>query len=446
MPRRHQVRTTVSVLALTSLMTAGALVHEDGAPSPTAHGALSATDTVTPQLTATDVATRITALQQYLQTHPRDPARWATLSAAYIEQARTTGDSSRYPQAGDALSRSLALQPRDNDAALAGYAALAAARHDFQTSLRYADAALAVNPYGERALAVRIDALVELGRYDEALAAAQHADAVRPGIPAFTRLAYVRELRGDTVEARRILILALKDASTPAETAYSATALGNLAWAQGRYDEALAHYATALRADPQYLPALEGRGRTRASRGDLKGALRDLTTVVQQVPLPAELTALGETYQASGNPPQAQRQFALVAAWSVLAQANGVATDLDTAVALTEHGNPMDALAAAHRAWDQRHTVHTADALAWALHARGQDAQALPYAQRSLATGYRNATFRYHLAIIEMALGRRDQARVNLRSALALNPGFSPTGAPAARAALTQLDRLPEPS
>lgn len=445
MPRRHRVRTAVSVLALTVLMTAGALVREGGIPPPAARGAVPATDTVTQRLTASDLATRITALQQYLRALPQDPTRWATLGAAYIEQARTTGDSTRYPQAADALDRSLALSPRDNDAALAGHAALAAARHDFPASLRYADQALTVNPYGERALAVRVDALVELGRYDEALAAAQHADAVRPGIPAFTRLAYVRELRGDTVEARRILILALDDASTPGDIAYSATALGNLAWSQGRYDEALARYATALHADPKYLPALEGRGRTRASLGDLVAALRDLAAVVRQLPLPAELVALGETYQASGDPAQAHRQFALVATWTVLAQANGVTTDLDTALAMTEHGSPVTALASARHAWAQRHTVHTADALAWALHARGQDAQALPYAQRSLATGYRNAAFRYHLAMIEMALGRRDPARQDLRAALDLNPGFSPTGAPAARAALAQLDHPQEP-
>src|SRR2546430_853466 len=48
--------------------------------------------------------------------------------------------------------------------------------------------------------AVRIDALVELGRYPAAMTAARHADSIAPGIPVFTRLAYVNELYGRAAE------------------------------------------------------------------------------------------------------------------------------------------------------------------------------------------------------------------------------------------------------
>lgn len=82
------------------------------------------------------------------------------------------------------------------------------------------------------------------------------------------------------------------------------------------------------------------------------------------------------------------------------------------------------------------HTVHTADALAWALHVSGRDAEALPYARRATATGYRNASFLYHLGVIEQATGHTGKARTALRSALDLNPGFSPLGAREARTAL----------
>ncbi|WP_432153267.1 tetratricopeptide repeat protein [Streptomyces tricolor] len=385
-----------------------------------------------------DLDAHITALQTHLRAQPKDHGGWASLGLAYVEQARTKGDPSRYPQAERALRRSLALAP-DNDQALAGRAALAAARHDFAAALAFADAALRHNPYSERALCSRIDALVELGRYAEAARAARTADARKPGIPVFTRYAYVHELRGDVTTARRVLEQALSAATSPGDIAYVATQLGQLAWNQGDHKTALGHYARALAADDGYLPALEGRARARAASGDRAAAIRDLEAVVARSPLPGPLVALGELYEArgaAGDRTRARQQYALVDAWTALARANGVNADLDTALAAADHGDRRAALRAARAEWARRHTVHTADALAWALHVNGRDAEALPYAHRATATGYRSAAFRYHRGVIELATGHRSAGRASLAAALALNPGFSPPGAARARAAL----------
>ncbi|MFF9089315.1 tetratricopeptide repeat protein [Streptomyces sp. NPDC014991] len=385
-----------------------------------------------------DLDASITALQAHLRSQPKDSGGWATLGLAYVEQARTKGDPARYPQAEQALRRSLALAP-DSDQALAGRAALAAARHDFADALTFADAALRRNPYSERALSSRIDALVELGRYADAAKAAATADARRPGVPVFTRYAYVRELRGDVTTARRVLEQALSAATSPGDTAYVATQLGQLAWNQGDYRSALTCYARALAADDGYLPALEGRARAQAARGDRAAAIKGMEAVVARYPVPGPLVVLGELYEArgaAGDRARARRQYALVDAWTALARANGVDADLDTALAAADHGDRAAALRAARAEWARRHTVHTADALAWALHVGGRDTEALPYARRATATGYRNAAFRYHRGVIELATGHRVAGRASLTSALKLNPGFSPLGSAAARKAL----------
>jgi tetratricopeptide (TPR) repeat protein len=385
-----------------------------------------------------DLDTGITALQTHLRAQPRDFGGWATLGLAYVEQARTTGDPSRYPQADRALKRSLELEP-DNDQALSGRAALAAARHDFGDALAYADRALEQNPYNERALSSRVDALVELGRYAEASKAADTADARRPGVPVFTRYAYVHELRGDVRTARRVLEQALAGATAPGDTAYVSTALGQLAWNQGDHTAALNHYARALAADEDYLPALEGRARAQAASGDRAAAIAGMEAVVARLPLPGPLVALGELYEvrgAEGDAAKARDQYALVDAWTALARANKVNADLDTALAAADHGDKAEALRAARAEWDRRRTVHTADALAWALHVNGRDEEALPYARRATATGYRNAAFLYHRGMIERATGHQKEARTHLTAALRLNPGFSPLGAQEARTAL----------
>jgi tetratricopeptide (TPR) repeat protein len=424
--------------SLAVALTAGAMIFgalRDGSGTAVA----AAPGAVSPQLLASgDLDASITALQAHLRTQPKDFDSWATLGLAYVEQARTKGDPSRYPQAQQALDRSLKLRP-GNESALTGRAALAAARHDFTGALTYADKVLKENPYSERALSSRIDALVELGRYADASKAADLADSRRPGVPVFTRYAYVHELRGDVKTARRVLEQALGTATSRGDVSYVATALGQLAWNQGDYASALKYYARALAADDSYLPALEGRARAQAAQGDQAAAIKGMEQVVERYPLPQPLVELGELYEARGHAGDAQKahdQYSLVTAWVSLAHSYGVNADLDTALAAADHGNRGDALKAARAEWARRHTVHTADALAWALHVNGRDKEALPYARQATATGYHNASFLYHRGMIERATGHEKEARASLKSALDLNAGFSPLGAREARKAL----------
>jgi len=424
----------LTTLALAVGLTVAASLTARVSPSPAA-----ADPGADERFSAGGLGAGIGRLQRHLRAQPRDAGGWATLGLSYVEQARLTADPSYYPKAEAALGRALRERPADNDTAHAGLAALAAARHDFATARTQADQALAINPYGQNALAVRIDALVELGRYADARAAAGHADAVAPGTPILTRLAYVHELSGHVGEARRVLKLAAASATDPGDQAYVHDQLGELAWNSGRLPTAAREFGLALRHDPSYLPAVDGRARVRAARGDVPGALADHRTGVAALPLPQYLTGFGELLAAQGRADEAARQYAVAGTWARLAKAGGVATDLETALFNADHGDHAQAVQAARAEWARRHSVHVADALGWALHADGRDAEALAYAEKANATGYRNASFRYHLGMIEKALGKRDAARRNLASALDLNKDFSPLYAPRARAALASL-------
>jgi len=438
--RLRVLQLAACAVALAVAMTAGAVVlgsrDDDGTST------VSSAPGLNPELLAGgSLASGISTLQSHLKAQPKDSGGWATLGIAYIEQARTNGDPSRYPQAQRALERSLKLSP-DNDPALAGQAALAAARHEFPEALKYADKALDENAFNERALSVRIDALVELGRYKEASKAADDADSRRPGIPVFTRYAYVHELRGDVRTARRVLEQALAGATAPGDIAYVASSLGQLSWREGEYKTALKYYEQALQADRTYVPALEGRARAQAANGDRAAAILGMEEVVARYPLPGPLVVLGELYEARDGEEdraKARDQYALVNAWTALARANGVNADLDTALAAADHGDRKAALRAARAEWERRETVHTADALAWALHVNDRDDEALAYARRATATGYRDATFLYHRGMIERATGHEKEARDSLSSALKLNPAFSPVGAELARKTLKAL-------
>src|SRR5205807_8990054 len=68
----------------------------------------------------------------------------------------------------------------------------------------------ALGPARPTAYGVLVDALVELGRYDEATAAAQVMTDMRPDLSSYSRISYLRELHGDTNGAMAAMRLAIQ--------------------------------------------------------------------------------------------------------------------------------------------------------------------------------------------------------------------------------------------
>jgi len=371
-----------------------------------------------------ELGSQIDQLQQHLRSQPKDARSWAVLALALVEQARATVDPTLYALASAAVEQSLQHQPVDNDTARAAAAAIAAAQHRFDESLSLADQALAINPFGEQALAIRADALTELGRSAAALAAARHLDALRPGLPATTRLAYQYELRAALPKARSLFIDALAESSEPTATAFVQYHLGELARQVGHFRSAMSHYRLALQAVPGDASALAGQARIFALTGRTQRAIATLSGVVARIPLPEHVIALGELLELSNQPEAAQQQYSIARATAALARVNGVRTDLELAFFEADHGDPAAALKAARAEWAQRHAPVVADALAWALLANGRAGDALPFARRAVHLGG-DARAWHHLGAIEASLGHAPAARRDLRRALSTDRGYS---------------------
>jgi tetratricopeptide (TPR) repeat protein len=364
---------------------------------------------------------------------------WAALGLAYVEQARVTGDATFYSKAEEACAEGTRIGPRDARV-LTARAALAAARHDFTDALRLADEALAIAPDNASTTAVRADALTELGRYDDALDAAEAADGLRPSLSTFARLSYAYELRGDLPRATQLMTRAADAATTREDTAFARALLGDLARRQGKRSMAAQQYSIALKASPAHLPALAGQAKLLAAGGKPDQAITAYESIVARAPLPEHLVALGELYAANGRAADARAQYDIVRATTALAQANGVTTDLEAALFEADHGDSAAAVRMARAEWARRQSIHVADALAWALHAAGRDKEALGFARRATALGTKDAHLLYHRGAIEAAVGLRADAVKHLRAALAADPYFSPFSAPRARALLTSLE------
>jgi tetratricopeptide (TPR) repeat protein len=412
-------------VAMLGLGWIGVPRHNEAAPAPAPHVAGSALSSK-PVIEAGALGQIIVNLQDRLRVAPADWRSFADLGLAYVQQARVTADPSYYPKAEGVLGQSLKLHAADNFGALTGMAALAAARHDFTTSLGWGRKAVAANPYSADARAVLGDAQIELGLYDQALATFQKMIDLKPQLSTYARVSYAWELQGSVARAIKAMDLALHAAATPTDAAWASSQLGDLYWNSGRLTRAEAWYRRAVAEDPAFVPPRAGLARIEAARGDTDGAIGDLTWVVERYPSPEYVIALGDLYTVTGRSAEAARQYALVHAEERLLRAGGVNVDLEIALFDADHGVDLaNGLAAARQEWAKRKSIHVADALAWELHANGRYKEALRYANRALRLGTRNPLFFFHRGMIERALGNVPAARRDLATALEINAHFS---------------------
>src|SRR5438067_6989992 len=207
-----------------------------------------------PPAVISNAASQISRLEQTVRDRPDDGVALTKLASAYVERARETGDPSFYPLASTAIERALALQP-DDPQTLVVAGGLALSRHDFTGALLLAQRAQMLAPSVVATYAVLTDAFVELGRYDEAVVAAQHLADLHPDFAAYSRISYIRELHGDldgAIEAMRQAVNA--GSAVQQDAVWALVLLGNLYLMKGDVDGAEAQYrgaATILPDDPQ---------------------------------------------------------------------------------------------------------------------------------------------------------------------------------------------------
>jgi len=382
---------------------------------------------------------RVAALQAAVRNAPDGKRPLAQLGLAYLQRARETGDPAFYSRAEGVLRHALRIDSR-NATAVTGLGTLALARHDFRAALPLAERARRLEPDAVAPFPVLVDALVELGRYDAAAGALQEFIDRKPSLPSYARVSYFRELHGDldgAAEAMRLAVSA--GGGSPENVAYVRALLGNLEFVRGRLARARQAYEASLAVLPDHAPAQAGLARVDAAAGRLAPAIRRLRALVDRLPLPEYVVALGETELAAGRRRAARDDFDLVRVQQRLLAGQGVNTDVELALFEADHGSAERGVSLAGRAWDSAPSVRSADALAWALTRAGRPAEGLRFARRALKLGWRDPLVLYHAGITARDAGRTAEARRLLRRSLARNPRFSALYGPRAQRALRGL-------
>ena len=422
--RRLLIGATAAVLAAVALLLGG-VFRDPGPRAATPAVSASEGDRLATGF-ASDTPALVLQLQEALRTQPRNVHGLDLLGLAYQQRARETGDPTYYTKSDGVLRRALRLAPADL-LAISGLGSLELSRHRFRNALAYGLRARALSPTTARDYGVIGDALVELGRYRAAFAAFDRMAALRPSLDSYARISYARELQGNFGGAVEAMRLALSAAiGEPEAAAWTHVQLGKLFWSRGRIAAAAHEYRAALAAFHGYPYALDALAVAEAARARLRSAIGLAQRAVDAIPLPQYVTDLGDLLRAAGRNRAARRQYELIGVIRRLLVANGVKTDLETALFDVDHGIDLrGSLALARRAEAQRPSIDGDDVLAWALARNGRCAEARGWSQRALRLGTQDALKFFHRASIEACLGQRATARSWARRALELNPRFS---------------------
>jgi len=394
------------------------------------------------QPTAADQA--IGRNQRLLQRNSRDATVYYRLGDAYLQKARETGDITYIDLAEKTLQKCLEIAPQLGGAARhLAYAMYM--RHGFAEAAMQAQRAVALDPNDSHAYGVLGDAHLEVGQYDAAANAYERMMQLQGDLYAYSRLAGLKSLRGDTdgaiADLERAIQLGQAQKRPPETIAWAIWQLGNEFLALGQLSAAEVRYLQALETLPDYYRALAGLAQVRAAQQRYDEASDLYRKAIAIVPLPDYAAALGDVYTKLGRLEEAHKAYELVEYIGYLNSLNQLLYNRELAYFYADHDRQLpQALDLAQRELEVRRDIYAYDLLAWALYKNDQPQAALSAITTALQLGTKDARLLFHAGMIHHRLGHRDQARDYLRRALTINPAFQILQAAVAEHTLKALD------
>jgi tetratricopeptide (TPR) repeat protein len=340
----------------------------------------------------------------------------------YVTKARTSHDQGFYKlaeQCGLALEIAEANSP----------AALLLRGHVLIGFHRFAEAeAIARELVAQRTLPFDYgllgDALVEQGRLAEAVSAYQRMVDLRPDLQSYSRVAYMRWLKGDLDGAIEVARMAVHAASPldPESGAWSLTRLGLYYFQAGSLADAKVACDSALKFSPDYPAALLLQSRMLIAAGRTPEAVASMQRAVERNPLPEFQWALADTLHAAGRVDDAAKVEATL-------MQTGMQSDPRTfALFLATRGEQTElAVQLAQRELQARADIFTHDALVWALASAGRPDEAWPHMEKALAEGTSDARLYTHAGVLAAKLGRTTAAESWLTKARGLQHMLLPS-------------------
>lgn len=368
-----------------------------------------------------DVAAKVLGRAQGRARAEQSVAAWVAVGEAWLRVARVHSSPRVVAAAQDCVARALELQ-HDSPLALRLRGLLLLDAHQFREASQLARVLLERHPDDVQSWGTLSDAELELGNVAAAVDAAQHMLDRKPSLLSYGRAAHLRWLIGDREGSKslyRAAIRAGEAMADPEPRVWMMTQAAWVFWHEGDYNGARAGFLLAASLVPDYVPALQGLGRTALAAGDYQEAIAQLERAQARLPQPEAAWWLGDAYAALGRVQEAKAAYAQVDRLAHRADPRTLAL-----FSATQGRELRRGLVLAKRAFEERPDVYSKDVLAYALFRSGKIAEAAVLARELVAVGTPDARILYHAGLILRADGAAAEGGELVARALALNPRF----------------------
>jgi tetratricopeptide (TPR) repeat protein len=377
---------------------------------------------------------------------PDDYYNYTKLGASYIQKGREVGGIGPYLQAEEVLKKSIELYP-DGYAAYVYLGQVSSYKHNFHKTIQYARKAIELKPEKSIPYGVLGDAYIELGMYDEAERAYLTASMIAPGFFSDTRIAQIKDLKGDTKGAIELMNNSIQLASgqnLPAENiAWAKVMLGSFYFKTGDLEKAEKSYEEALQSFNNHYLAMEHLAEVYTARGDYEKAAALYEKALELNPKPHYYLKLGEVYEKLGRPAKSEELYGNAEArYKEYAESGIKGHSRELVLFYADKNVNLDrALELAKGDSDDTEDIYAYDTLAWAYYKTGNLDKAMDSINKSLRLGTKDALLYYHAGVIYHKLGKKEEAAKYFDLVLATNPFFDKEAVNEVRYALSKLGK-----
>lgn len=245
-----------------------------------------------------------------LKNQPNEIKPRLQLATIYMSEARVTGEHPYYyPAILQILDGVLSLDSK-NFEALTYKSSVLMSQHQFTQALQTATEAKNINPDNAYIYGVLVDANVELGNYEEAIAMSDMMQKIKPSLESYSRASYLREIYGDypgAIEAMELAVSAGLPGSEP--YCWSKNTLGYLYEQTGQNEKARMQYQGILNERPSYAFAMEGLARLEMKNKNYAEAKKILNDAIEIMPEFSFHEMLAEIYAREGDEKKSQEKY-----------------------------------------------------------------------------------------------------------------------------------------
>jgi pentatricopeptide repeat protein len=235
---------------------------------------------------------------------PNDFDDYIKLAEVFMHEARVTGEHGHYyPSALLVLNKVLEKEKKPTDIrfnALLYKASVMLSQHEFHEAKALSLEAMKINKYNAQLYGTLVDALVELGEYDDAVMMADKMVSLRPDLRSYARISYLREIYGDMNGAIEAMTMAA-EAGYPGleQTAWAKLTLGELYVKNKEFEKAALVFQQILEERENYPFAIAALGNLELEKKNYEGAEALLQKAANIIPEVGYYCDLAKVYKST---------------------------------------------------------------------------------------------------------------------------------------------------